>query len=71
MSVHVPRLFLAIVVVGSLGVPHLGAQRGPIMQDPQTMPLWPGQAPGALGTADEDIPTLTAYMPPNTTGPVT
>jgi acetyl esterase/lipase len=27
------------------------------------MPLWPGGAPGALGTADEDIPTLTLYVP--------
>jgi acetyl esterase/lipase len=70
MSIQVPRVFLATVVAVGLGVPQLGAQRGPIMQDPQTMPLWPGQAPGALGTADEDIPTLTAYMPPNTTGPM-
>ena len=23
------------------------------------MPLWSGPAPGALGTADEDMPTLT------------
>jgi acetyl esterase/lipase len=27
-------------------------------------PLWPGGAPGALGTADEDIPTLTTYLAP-------
>jgi acetyl esterase/lipase len=26
-------------------------------------PLWSGPAPGALGTADKDIPTLTAYLP--------
>lgn len=25
--------------------------------------LWPEGAPGALGTADQDIPTLTAYLP--------
>lgn len=25
--------------------------------------LWPGDAPGARGTAPEDIPTLTAYLP--------
>ncbi|MGP8246612.1 MAG: alpha/beta hydrolase [Bryobacteraceae bacterium] len=31
---------------------------------PQPQPLWPKGAPGALGTADEDIPTLTAYLPP-------
>ena len=34
-------------------------------------PLWEGKAPGALGDAPEDIPTLTIYMPPNTTGPMT
>jgi acetyl esterase/lipase len=27
------------------------------------MPLWAGGAPGALGTSDEDIPTLTPYIP--------
>ena len=27
------------------------------------LPLWPNGAPGALGTADHDIPTLTAYLP--------
>jgi acetyl esterase/lipase len=27
------------------------------------VPLWPGAAPGALGTAASDIPTLTAYLP--------
>ncbi len=27
------------------------------------LPLWPDGAPGALGTAETDIPTLTAYLP--------
>jgi acetyl esterase/lipase len=27
------------------------------------IPLWPGAAPGALGSADKDIPTLTPYLP--------
>lgn len=43
----------------------------PIVQEPQTIPLWQGKAPGALGDTPEDIPTLTIYMPPNTTGPMT
>jgi acetyl esterase/lipase len=30
-------------------------------QEPQTFRLWKGPAPGALGTADADIPTLTYY----------
>lgn len=43
----------------------------PIIQEPQTIPLWSGRAPGATGDAPEDIPTLTIYMPPNTAGPMT
>ncbi|HUC84561.1 MAG TPA: alpha/beta hydrolase [Candidatus Acidoferrales bacterium] len=27
------------------------------------VPLWPGGAPGALGSSSNDIPTLTAYVP--------
>jgi acetyl esterase/lipase len=33
-------------------------------QRPQAMPLWPDGAPGALGTADADIPTLTPFLVP-------
>lgn len=29
-----------------------------------TFPLWPDGAPGALGKSSNDIPTLTAYLPP-------
>ena len=43
----------------------------PILQEPQTLPLWPGRAPGAAGDAAEDVPTLTIYMPPATAGPMT
>jgi acetyl esterase/lipase len=40
------------------------------MQNP--IPLWPNGAPGALGTNDWDIPTLTPYLPDptNATGTV-
>ena len=31
--------------------------------DVATFPLWEGGAPGALGAADEDVPTLTAFLP--------
>jgi acetyl esterase/lipase len=34
----------------------------------EAFPLWPGGAPGALGTADKDIPTLTAFLPEKPTG---
>lgn len=29
----------------------------------ETLPLWPGGAPSALGSEGKDIPTLTAYLP--------
>lgn len=32
-------------------------------QSPGTFPLWPGEVPGALGTNDWDVPTLTHYAP--------
>ncbi len=35
------------------------------------MPLWDGPAPGAQGSAPEDVPTLTMYMPRSTAGPLT
>jgi acetyl esterase/lipase len=32
-------------------------------QPTNSFPLWPNGAPGALGTTDKDIPTLTLYLP--------
>lgn len=32
-------------------------------QPTNPIPLWPNGAPGALGKADKDIPTLTAFLP--------
>ena len=34
---------------------------------PKTVPLWPGAAPGALGNAPQDIPTLTIFPPDGAT----
>lgn len=33
------------------------------IQDGQVIPLWGGAAPGALGTAEADVPALTVYLP--------
>ena len=60
---------LVIILSGALGSGAFAQNAPPIVQEPQTIPLWQGRAPGALGDAPEDIPTLTIYMPPNTTGP--
>lgn len=54
-----------------LTVVHAAQNVAPILQEPQTIPLWPGRAPGATGDGPEDVPMLTIYMPPNTTGPMT
>ena len=35
---------------------------------PQTVPLWTGQAPGALGDEERDKPTLTIYVPRDPVG---
>jgi acetyl esterase/lipase len=43
---------------------HLTAQSASTaLQDGQTIALWQGAAPGALGTADSDIPAITVYLP--------
>lgn len=38
-----------------------GGGRGTTNAEPQSMPLWDGGAPGALGSDDTDQPTLTMY----------
>ena len=58
------RLMLAWLIVGAFGSDGLAQTPSPILQEPQTLPLWQGRAPGALGDAPEDAPTLTIYMPP-------
>lgn len=33
------------------------------IKDGQVLPLWSGAAPGALGSDDSDVPTITVYLP--------
>src|SRR5438093_1149381 len=79
----VPRAFLPAALCCACAAFAVGAAPGPpqastsqppappILQEPQTILLWPGGAPGAQGGEDRDKPALTVYMPPNTTGPMT
>jgi acetyl esterase/lipase len=60
-------VFVSFVV----GTAFAQQRQPPILQEPQTIPLWQGKAPGAVGDEDLDKPSLTIYMPPNTTGPMT
>src|SRR4029453_11205572 len=67
----VNRVLFAAVLLGVTGSVAFAQAPAPILQEPQTIRLWEGKAPGALGDAPEDVPTLTIYMPPNTAGPMT
>jgi acetyl esterase/lipase len=72
---------LAVTVVGA-GAAHAqpapapvsaarGQARGPaVSTEPRLLLLWESGAPGALGSSDTDIPTLT-YFPPNGRGSTT
>ncbi len=57
------RLLATLVFVAAAS----GAAAQPLpplpIQDGQVIPLWAGPAPGALGSADTDIPTITVYLP--------
>ncbi|MBM3787117.1 MAG: alpha/beta hydrolase [Acidobacteria bacterium] len=49
-----------------LTVAALHAQRPP--QEPPSFPLWAGGAPGALGSEERDVPTLTPWLARNPNG---
>jgi acetyl esterase/lipase len=67
-----PQRALVVVAFSLIGrVGHAQQPAPPLMQEPQTILLWPNGAPGAQGSEDRDKPALTIYMPPNTTGPMT
>jgi acetyl esterase/lipase len=56
-------LFCALTLASSAAAQpaQTPAARNPLNTAPQEIPLWEGQAPGALGTEDVDRPTLTIY----------
>lgn len=56
-----PTLLIRLLLVVLAAAPGW-AQRGG--EPPQVIELWPGGAPGAQGSADEDKPTLSIYLPP-------
>jgi acetyl esterase/lipase len=51
------RFFLLLTFLVALGSVAVGADA------PPSFPLWPNGAPGALGTAEKDIPSLTVFLP--------
>jgi acetyl esterase/lipase len=60
---NVPKLFFAILAIGSLLTVGRVAQSAEDAK-PQVMLLWPQGAPEAVGNEDKDKPTLTLYLPP-------
>ena len=54
-------LLIPVSVVAQTPPPQPPARPNPLNAAPQEIPLWDGQAPGALGTEDADRPTLTIY----------
>jgi acetyl esterase/lipase len=70
-TVTLPSLFSFVVLAAPAGMAWAQLRQGPILQDPQDIPLWIGRAPGAVGDQDLDKPSLTIYMPANTNGPMT
>jgi acetyl esterase/lipase len=65
------RAFVVAALIVAARVGSAQPPAPPLLQEPQTILLWPNGAPGAQGTDDRDKPALTIYMPPNTTGPMT
>jgi len=62
------QLLFCLLTVATLALPwQVAAQPTPMtIQDGQILPLWNGPAPGAQGTDDKDIPTITVYLPRST-----
>jgi acetyl esterase/lipase len=60
-----------LITVAAVGAAAPQPPAPPLMQEPQTILLWPAGAPGALGQDDRDKPAITVYMPPETAGPMT
>ncbi len=59
---RINRLAMAFLVVfGCLWI-------APRTYGQSVLRLWPGDAPGALGSAEKDIPTLTVFLPDSGTG---
>ena len=66
------RLLVPVLVTTLTGVVFAQPPAAPpLLQEPQTILLWPSGAPGAQGQDDKDKPAITVYMPGNTTGPMT
>src|SRR5258708_7816996 len=59
-----PGVIPAALLLLSLSISaSLVCQTPDLNSEPETIPLWEHAAPGALGTAPEDMPSITIYRP--------
>jgi len=61
-----PTLVMSIVFATAFALAPDGASAqatSSALQDGQTIPLWSGSAPGALGSDESDVPAVTVYLP--------
>lgn len=59
--IHAVRLMMAVVALSYLS---FGGKLAQNTSPPPAIPLWPDGAPGAKGSAPEDIPSIQLYSPP-------
>src|SRR5581483_12040605 len=66
MQTHHAMWLIAVVLIGALSMSAWAqdAASRPPTKEPEVVRLWQGAAPGAQGTQDVDVPTLTIYRAP-------
>lgn len=57
------RIAAALLALSATASAAAAQNPAPAVTDLQTIPLWEGRAPGALGDEPRDRPTLTVYLP--------
>jgi len=65
MTTRSTRVNALLIAAAFVLTSHVGAAQSSsnALQDGQTIALWTGPAPGALGSDEADVPALTVYLP--------
>jgi acetyl esterase/lipase len=65
ISRFLPALLIVLAITRAVADPAVAtpSASSSVSPAPAGIPLWPQGAPGALGTAPKDIPTITPYLP--------
>jgi acetyl esterase/lipase len=62
-------IVLYLTVLHAIGLTAIGLSPSLCASEPTTIRLWEGDAPGATGSEDKDIPTAIVYLPEGQTTP--